>query len=40
MIIESPNQAFVDIVGKGWDIVGKPVREAMPEITTENQAYL
>ncbi|WP_461116900.1 PAS domain-containing sensor histidine kinase [Spirosoma jeollabukense] len=40
MIIESPNQAFIDIVGKGWDIVGKPVREAMPEITTENQAYL
>lgn len=40
MIIEHPNQAFVDIVGKGWDIVGKPLREAMPELVTEGQPYL
>lgn len=40
LVIENPNQAFVDIVGKGWDIVGKPLREVMPELVTENQPYL
>jgi PAS domain S-box-containing protein len=40
LVIESPNQTFVDIVGKGWGIVGKPLREAMPELITEGQPYL
>lgn len=40
LIIEIPNQAFIDIVGKGPDIVGKPLREVMPELLTENQPYL
>jgi signal transduction histidine kinase len=40
LIIESPNQAFIDIVGKGPSIVGKPLREAMPELTTEGQPFL
>ncbi|MCF2447224.1 PAS domain-containing protein [Dyadobacter sp. CY345] len=38
LVIEMPNQAFIDIVGKGPDIVGKPLREVMPEL--ESQAYL
>lgn len=40
LIIEMPNQTFIDIVGKGWDIVGKPLREAMPELLTEGQPFL
>ena len=40
LIVEMPNQTFIDIVGKGWDIVGKPLREAMPELVTENQPFL
>jgi len=40
LIVEMPNQTFIDIVGKGWDIVGKPLREAMPELLTENQPFL
>ena len=32
LIIDLPNQAFIDIVGKGPDIVGKPLREVMPEL--------
>ncbi|RZJ69263.1 PAS domain-containing protein [Flavobacterium sp.] len=40
LIIESPNQTFIDIVGKGPNIVGLPLREAMPELVTEGQAYL
>ncbi|RYD90816.1 MAG: PAS domain S-box protein, partial [Sphingobacteriales bacterium] len=40
LIVELPNQTFIDIVGKGWDIVGKPLREAMPELLTENQPFL
>jgi PAS domain S-box-containing protein len=40
LIIEYPNQAFIDIVGKGPGIVGKPLREAMPELITENQPFL
>eukprot|EP01034_Spumella_vulgaris_P018286 gene18286-23351_t len=27
MIIDMPNQAFIDIIGKGPDIAGKPLRE-------------
>ncbi|MCE6991908.1 PAS domain S-box protein [Dyadobacter sp. CY323] len=38
LIVEMPNQAFIDIVGKGPDIVGKPLREVMPEL--ENQTFL
>lgn len=40
LVIESPNQTFIDIVGKGWDIVGKPLREAMPELISEGQPFL
>ncbi|MFC6190262.1 PAS domain-containing protein [Dyadobacter subterraneus] len=38
MIVEMPNQAFIDIIGKGPDIAGKPLREVMPEL--QNQAFL
>ena len=40
LVIEMPNQTFIDIVGKGPDIEGKPLREAMPELLTENQPFL
>lgn len=40
LVIEMPNQAFIDIVGKGDDIAGKPLREVMPELITEKQPYL
>ncbi|WP_247236831.1 PAS domain S-box protein [Telluribacter sp. SYSU D00476] len=40
LVIELPNQTFIDIVGKGPDIVGKPLREVMPELDTENQPFL
>lgn len=40
LVVEMPNQTFIDIVGKGWDIVGKPLREAMPELLTEGQPFL
>lgn len=38
LIIEMPNQAFIDIVGKGDSIIGKPLAEAMPEL--EGQPFL
>ena len=38
LVIEMPNQTFIDIVGKGPDISGKPLREVMPEL--ENQPFL
>ncbi|GAB2551462.1 PAS domain-containing sensor histidine kinase [Spirosoma aerophilum] len=38
LVIEMPNQAFIDIVGKGPDIEGKPLAEVMPEL--ENQPFL
>jgi len=38
LIVEFPNQSFIDIVGKGADIIGKPLREVMPEL--ENQPFL
>ncbi|OZI07323.1 PAS domain-containing sensor histidine kinase [Siphonobacter sp. BAB-5385] len=38
LLVELPNQAFIDIVGKGPNIVGKPLREVMPEL--ENQPFL
>ncbi|CAN5479340.1 hypothetical protein BH23BAC1_BH23BAC1_23630 [soil metagenome] len=40
LIIENPNQAFIDIVGKGDSVIGKPLREAMPELITEGQPFL
>ncbi len=40
LIIENPNQSFIDIVGKGDSIIGKRLREAMPELVIENQPYL
>lgn len=36
--VEMPNQTFIDIVGKGNDIVGKPLSEVMPEL--HNQPFL
>ena len=38
LVVEMPNKAFIDIVGKGPDISGKPLREVMPELAS--QAYL
>ncbi len=35
-IIELPNQAFIDIVGKGPDIEGRPLLEVMPEIRDQS----
>src|SRR5690606_21552279 len=40
LVVDMHNQTFVDIVGKGPDIAGKPLREVMPELVTENQPYL
>lgn len=40
LVIELPNQTFIDIVGKGNNIEGKPLREVMPELITENQLFL
>lgn len=40
LIIENPNQTFIDIVGKGPDIVGLPLREVMPELLSEGQPFL
>lgn len=40
LIIESANQTFIDIVGKGPGVEGLPLREAMPELLTEGQPFL
>lgn len=40
LIIESANQTFIDIVGKGPEIEGLPLREAMPELLSEGQPFL
>ncbi len=40
LVIELHNQTFIDIVGKGNDIAGKPLREVMPELLTQNQPFL
>lgn len=40
LVVDVHNQTFVDIVGKGPDIKGKPLREVMPELLTENQPFL
>jgi PAS domain S-box-containing protein len=31
-VVEMPNQAFIDIAAQGREIIGKPLREAMPEL--------
>ncbi|RYF75335.1 MAG: PAS domain S-box protein, partial [Cytophagaceae bacterium] len=35
LVVEMPNQVFIDIVGKGPDIVGKPLRDVMPELDSQ-----
>ena len=40
LVIESANQTFIDIVGKGPGVEGLPLREAMPELLTEGQPFL
>ncbi len=40
LVIENPNQTFIDIVGKGPLIEGLPLQEAMPELITEGQPFL
>jgi PAS domain S-box-containing protein len=37
-VVEMPNQAFIDVVGKGPGIIGMPLRYAMPEL--ESQPFL
>lgn len=32
LVIETANQALIDTIGKGPDIVGKPLREVLPEL--------
>lgn len=32
LIVEMPNQSFIDIIGKDESIIGKPLAEAMPEL--------
>ncbi|CCG99422.1 PAS/PAC sensor signal transduction histidine kinase [Fibrella aestuarina BUZ 2] len=32
LIIELPNQTFIDVIGRGPDIAGKPLGEVMPEL--------
>lgn len=39
LVINMPNQTFIDIVGKG-DVTGMTLREAMPELITEGQPFL
>lgn len=40
LIIENPNQTFIDLMGKGDDIAGKPLIEVMPELISESQPFL
>jgi PAS domain S-box-containing protein len=40
LVIEYANETFIKIVGKGPGVEGKPLREAMPELLTENQPFL
>ena len=40
LVVEMPNQTFIEIVGKGKNIEGKPLREVMPELLTEQQPFL
>ena len=38
LIVQMPNQSFIDIIGKDDSIIGKPLAEAMPEL--EGQPFL
>jgi PAS domain S-box-containing protein len=38
LVVQLPNQAFIDIVGKGPGITGKPLGQIMPEL--ESQPFL
>ncbi|XAZ81991.1 PAS domain S-box protein (plasmid) [Fibrella sp. ES10-3-2-2] len=40
LLIQHPNQTFIDLMGKGPGVEGLPLREAMPELLTENQPFL
>lgn len=40
LIIGMSNQTFIDMVGKGPDIEGKPLRQVMPELVIDNQPFL
>ena len=40
MVIEMPNQIFINMLGKGDNIIGKPLAEALPELKSENQPFL
>ncbi|HEX8268521.1 MAG TPA: PAS domain-containing protein [Flavobacterium sp.] len=40
LVIETHNQTFVEIVGKEYEIRGLTLRDAMPELVTENQPFL
>ncbi|GAB4028877.1 PAS domain-containing protein [Spirosoma koreense] len=40
LVIKNPNQTFIDIVGKGPNIAGLPLREVMPELVSEDQSFL
>lgn len=40
LIIENPNQEFIDIVGKGANIAGKRLTDVMPELVEHAQPYL
>jgi PAS domain S-box-containing protein len=35
LIIDMPNQSFIDIVGKGPDIAGRPLKDVMPELASQ-----
>jgi PAS domain S-box-containing protein len=36
LLIELPNKMFIDIVGRGENIIGKPLAEAMPELLSQH----
>lgn len=40
MIIEEPNGAFIDLLGKGSEIRGKKLKDVVPELETENPSFL
>ncbi len=40
LVIRYPNQTIIDMMGKGAGIEGQPLREAMPELASEEQPFL
>ena len=40
LVVEMPNQTFIEIAGKGKNIERKPLREVMPVLLTEQQPFL